>query len=217
MRTPPWYYKEVDVENLDAIIQEFRANLPIIWPGFDINTIDKTIFKSTIANNDVKAAMPILSQYMKDIGLYDRWCITSPYVKIIGTGPTPHIDRAATPTRPARMLSFNFPIYNCQFAKTYFAKAPDDWDFKRTPLYEDKKTEAAIFPGLDFAAMEILDEVTLTKATWMRVDVPHGVLTPYSYQHGMIGNGARVSACLRFEPEPLEHVGLTPEDLIWKH
>jgi hypothetical protein len=199
MQNPPWYFKDAGFSNQEAIIEEFRKAIPHVYNDFNLDA-EKSIYRAGINNDEVKKNMPLLSAQMKELGLYDAWTSTS-FITMVGTEPNfpAHIDAPATATKAARVFALNWPIYNCDESITRFWELPDELNVSNL------KNDSVSFEGPRYSDLTIYNlkfacEYTLTKATWLRVDMPHSL--------ELLTNKNRICASMRFSPEPFDYLGL---------
>lgn len=194
----PWYHKPANLKYAEEITTEFREALPLLYPEFDLGTA-RAFFKAGVNNQLVKQLMPTLSAILKEEGLFDTWTSTS-FVSAHPEMPiNPHIDAPPSATFAGRTFALNWPVYDCDQSRTSFFKMPEGFDLAKHEVLS-VNNNGSRYVTLKEVDLELVDSFVLSEPTWLRVDVPHDVQ--------VFGSSTRLSATLRFTPEPFEYHGI---------
>lgn len=167
---PTWLYKNVNINNLDAIKAECLA----VFNNHYANAFGRRGFTFTRINQDIlRAEAPSYTQALKDLGLYERWTNSA----FVGTrGETRlkdspiHVDHTDW---NVRCFALNMPVVNCQESYTVFYEANSQTPTAPIPEWI---TDAASYRVGGSYREEDCREIgrhNVEHPAWVNVGIPH--------------------------------------------
>lgn len=189
MNCPTWLYRPVTIKNLDTMQREF-LDIAATIPNFENRDTD--YFR--LDHHLVIEKAPVFINFLKKIGLYNRWLTDADTQRNAYTGfVTTNNDKIFPMHKDfrdwkQRTYALNFPLINCEDSYTIW------YDSKIElipPKLNDSKNEAASFWS-DDGAIEV-GRMPATETAFINLSIPH---RPFSYH-----NKIRSIVTTRFTPE----------------
>ena len=167
---PTWLYKNVNINNLDAIRSECLA----VFNKHYANSFGGRGFTFTRINQDIlRAEAPSYTRALKDLGLYERWT-NSVFVGTEGTAryeDSPiHVDHTDW---NVRCFSLNMPIINCKDSYTVFYEAKDPGPSGPLPSWIVDAASYKVGGSFREEDCREIGRHNVEHPAWINVTVPH--------------------------------------------
>lgn len=180
---PSWFYKPIQIENLEEIQKELLTVLYKKIPNFDTAA---PLFHYT-SREEVEPYAPLYTNYIKSLGLLDKW-IGSPIITTNYHYKFPiHIDNYDW---VEMSYGLNIPIINCEDTYTvwYDAEIQDERpDLAKTDPKNVSRLIKPNTPTRELARWHMKDPA------WINVSIPHAPVSNH--------NKPRALLSARFSPE----------------
>jgi len=185
---PSWFYKPVQIENLEAIQKELLTVLYKRVPNFD--TAPPMFYYTS--REEVESDAPLYTAYIESLGLLDKW-IVSPIITTNYHQQFPiHIDSSDWYTKS---YGLNIPIINCEDTYTVWYDAEIDYGatvVKQRNEEEASRISVARLVKPNTTSTEIARWHTKDPA-WINVSIPHAPVSNHNKPRALIS--------ARFSPE----------------
>jgi hypothetical protein len=176
---PTWFYKTVDVPNLELIQQQFQEIV------LELISLDEPIKYFHIDRALIENRVPSYAKLIDSLGLLDRWA----YSAIIATNGEEfpiHVDAIEW---DRRCYALNLPVMNCDDSYTIWYDA----EIEQDPIDPNPANKRSLAKGcVPGTAIEVCRMPAATPA-WVNIALPH---RPYTC-HAKL----RVVVSARFSPE----------------
>ena len=180
---PSWFYKPIQIENLEAIQQELLKVLYKKIPNFDEAA---PLFHYT-TREEVEPYAPLYTELIRSLGLLDKW-IASPIITTNHQYAFPiHIDNADWLTN---CYGLNIPIINCEDTYTVWYDAEIQEERPELDKSNPKNVSRLVkrgTPATEIARWHMKDPA------WINVSIPHAPVSNH--------NKPRALLSARFSPE----------------
>jgi hypothetical protein len=193
---PSWFYKPIQIDNLEEIQKEL---VPIIYnkiPNSDIS-FPKFII---VQRHEIQPVAPIYTNFIRSLGILDKWI----YSAIISTNNN-------VPSFPIHIDSdkwletcygLNIPVLNCEESYTVWYNAEIEYNpnlldltlatYNITQSRMSKKQTSARMAKNETSATEIA-RWHMKDPAWINVSIPHRPVSNHSKFRAVLS--------ARFEPE----------------
>lgn len=180
---PSWFYKPVQIENLEQIQKELLTVLYKKIPNFDTAP---PLFHYT-SREEVESYAPLYTAYIESLGLLDKW-IASPIITTNYQYKFPiHIDNSDWHTN---CYGLNIPIINCEDTYTVWYDAEIQEERPELAKSDPKNVSRLMKPGTpttEIARWHMKDPA------WINVSIPHAPVSNHNKPRALIS--------ARFSPE----------------
>lgn len=161
---PNWLYKLVEVKNLEKIQKEL---IPILYkfnPYFNIP--QPKIGYTPIERKEIEEFSPTYVDYIKSLGLLDRWIFSLIITVSNISEESIHVD---TQNFNYRCYGLNLPLINCENTYTVWYEGTLD----QTPVEtENKRLKSSRYIDKSLPYHEI-GRLEVTQPAWVNVCIPH--------------------------------------------
>ena len=166
---PTWFFKSIDVPNIDKIKEEcmavFYKHYPDVFGnrGFTFTYVDQDI---------LRLEAPTYIDYLKSLGLYDRWgksvLIGTKGQERLKDSPI-HVD---SEDWKERSYALNIPLINCENSHTVWYDVKDlDPDAYSGDDQTAKGYKSA--RGFNPATSKEIARLETANPAWINVSIPH--------------------------------------------
>jgi len=182
---PSWFYKPLQIENLEAIQKELLTVLYKKIPNFE----NSPPFFHYTSREEIEPDAPIYTEYIKSLGLLDKW-IASPIITTNYHYKFPiHIDN---PNWHEMCYGLNIPVINCEDTYTVWYDAEINYDkpFQSENDTQTKSVARLIKPG---SSSTEIARWHMKDPAWINISIPHAPMSNH--------NKPRALFSARFSPE----------------
>jgi len=194
MNKPTWCFKPVtNIKNLDDIQLELRQYMVMVNPDPE-TWIPKTKY---IPKKHIEQHTPLFVEYLKSLGIYDRWSYSLMIYTNNGETLPIHVDSTAW---QIRSFSLNIPTLNCANTFTTFYDAEIISDADQSSLQNNTYVDTNLTNGNSPARfvkegctpVEIA-RMDSNQPAWINYGIPHTPIAYHNLPRGVFSS--------RFEPE----------------
>jgi hypothetical protein len=162
-KRPDWFYKILEIDNLEQIQKELVSILYSKCPDFDIPT--DTIKYIPILKTEIEPHAPLYTNYIKSLGLLHKWKISLIVIVSNISKENIHIDHT---DYNQRCYGLNLPLINCEDTYTvwYDAVLENKSPPNAGSLYNARNIRTDL-PYHEIGRLEV------SNPAWINVGIPH--------------------------------------------
>ena len=175
---PTWCFKPIDIPNLSTIQSEFQSILS------ELISMEVQYKYFHIDRARIESKVPSYVEFLKSIGLLDRWIYSALVVTTNDAEFPIHVDATDW---TSRCFALNLPIQNCDDSYTVWYDAK----INPNPIPGDETSNRSL-ARICYDATEIC-RMPATTPAWVNISVPHRPVTEH--------NKLRAVISARFDPE----------------
>ena len=177
---PTWCFKPVDIPNLATIQSEFQA----ILPELIVTEVQYKYFH--IDRDRIESKVPSYVEFLKSIGLLDRWNYSALIVTTSDEEFPIHVDAMDW---TSRCFALNLPIQNCDDSYTVWY----DTKINPDPIPGDETSNRSLARICYHENAIEVCRMPASMPAWINISLPHRPVTEH--------NKLRAIISARFKPE----------------
>ena len=180
---PSWFYKLIEIENLEEIQEELKSVLYKMYPSFD-NAKPNYVYHP---RHTIETLVPKYMQCMDSLGVLDRWRGSAIISTNNGLKFPIHVD---SENWLDICYGLNIPVINCEGTYTVWYDATISNEYADEPGVPKNALTKYIDKNKPIIEIERLETI---HAAWVNVSIPHAPVSTH--------NKPRAIFSARFAPE----------------